>query len=391
MFRLLQINVTANWGSTGRIAEEIGQLVIKEGGESCIAYGRKYNGCDSKVIRIGNKIDVYSHLLETRLFDRHGLGSRGATEKLIKQIKSYSPDIIHLHNIHGYYLNYPLLFEYLRYSNIPVVWTLHDCWPLTGHCAHFMGIECEKWQHECYDCPLKHQYPASMFVDASRNNFKIKKKSFLGLGNLSIVTVSKALEDYVKKSFLSEYKVQTIYNGVNLDIYHPMTNKSNKFILGVASVWPKSKGLETFFSLRKLLPESYKIVLVGLSNKQVKNLPNGIIGISRTENRTQLVELYSKASVLVNPTLEDSFPTVNLEALACGTPVVTYRTGGSPEAIDDKTGVVVERGDIRGLINAIYHAEKLKPEDCRQRAERKFNKDICFKKYLELYNDILRK
>lgn len=391
MLRLLQVNVTANWGSTGRIAEEIGQLVIKEGGESIIAYGRWHSESDSKIVRIGNNLDMLIHGIETRFLDNHGMSSRWATRKFIKQIQAFNPSIIHLHNIHGYYLNYSILFEYLQSSGVPIVWTMHDCWPITGHCAHFMGIGCEKWQQECHGCSLKGQYPASVLIDASRRNFRTKKKSFLELKNLNIVTVSKAIENYVKQSFLSEYKVQTIYNGVNVDVYRPIKDKSNRIILGVASVWPKSKGLEDFIRLRCLLPDNYEIILVGLSDKQIKSLPNGIKGISRTDNRTQLVELYSKASVLVNPTVEDSFPTVNLEALACGTPVVTYRTGGSPEAIDERTGVVVEPRDINGLLNGIYRAERLSSEDCRQRAERKFNKDICFRKYLDLYNEILRK
>ncbi len=387
--RVLHINVTANWGSTGRIAEDIGHLVIANGWESYIAYGQHNCNSESHLIRIGNDYDVYMHGLESRIFDRHGLSSRRATRHFIEKIKQLSPDIIHLHNIHGYYLNYPILFEYLCSCGIPVVWTIHDCWAITGHCAHFMRIGCEKWREECHDCRLKHEYPASYVFDSSRRNFRKKKKYFLGIRNLDIVTVSNALEKYVKQSYLSDYAVQTIYNGVDLEIFHPIKDKSKGIILGVASIWSESKGLDAFLRLRQLLPENYKIILVGLSNKQIKNLPDGIIGISRTESRTQLVELYSEASVFVNPTLEDSFPTVNLEALACGTPVVTYRTGGSPEAVDELTGVVVEPGDINGLANAIYQAEKLKSEDCRHRAETLFDKDLCYKKYIELYKSIL--
>lgn len=385
--RVVQVNVSAACGSHGVIAEEIGRLALGNGWESKIAYGRRARESRSELIRVGGKFDMIWHGIESRLFDRHGLASLGATRRLVKQLEEYKPDIVHLHNIHGYYLNYPSLFDYLKLSGVRVIWTLHDCWPFTGHCAYYTAANCMKWQSHCVECPEKGSYPASLAMDRSTKNFNLKRRCFTGLKDLTLVPVSDWLAGDVRKSFLGEYPIMTIHNGVDLDIFKPRNNKGGKFILGVASIWERRKGLPEFFKLREILPQEYKIFLVGLSEKQLSMLPDGIEGIMRTDSCEALSELYSRASVLINPTYEDNFPTVNIEALACGTPVVTYRTGGSPEAVDELTGVVVERGDVQGLVEGIRLAERLRPEDCRARAEAKFNKDDCFRKYIELYEN----
>lgn len=402
---LLQINSVANTGSTGRIAEGIGQAAIKAGWKSFIAYGRYANPSQSELIKIGNKWDVYDHVLQTRLFDKQGLASKGATKKLIQRIEQIKPNIIHLHNIHGYYLNYPILFEHLSKNNIPVVWTLHDCWPFTGHCAYFSYLGCEKWKLQCKHCPNLKEYPTSFGLDNSNTNYKSRKKYFTSIHNLTLVPVSDWLENLVHQSFLKKCYSQRIYNGIDTTIFHsiPMSNSilnkyaipNSNFVLGVANVWEKRKGLQDFIQLRKILPTSYSIVLVGLNLRQITELPNGIIGIQRTENVEQLRDLYVSALTFVNPTWEDNFPTTNLEALACGTPVITYRTGGSPEAISPETGFVVEQGDIQGMVNAI---EKICQEEkstyskaCRDRAVRYFNKEERFQEYVDLYNQILSK
>lgn len=402
---LLQINSVANTGSTGRIAEGIGQTAIKAGWKSYIAYGRYANPSQSELIKIGNKWDIWNHVLQTRLFDRHGLASKGATKDLIQQIKRIKPDIIHLHNIHGYYLNYPILFEYLSKTNIPVVWTLHDCWPFTGHCAYFSYINCEKWKWKCKHCPNLKEYPTSFGLDNSNTNYKSRKKYFTSISNLTLVPVSDWLENLVHQSFLKKCYSQRIYNGVDTAIFHPMPTSNSilnkypipnsNFVLGVANVWEKRKGLQDFIQLRKFLPAFYSIVLVGLNSRQITELPNGIIGIQRTENIEQLRDLYASALAFVNPTWEDNFPTTNLESLACGTPVITYRTGGSPEAISPETGFVVEQGDIQGMVNAIkkicQEGKETYSKACRDRAVRYFNKEERFQEYIDLYNQILSK
>ena len=399
---LLQINTIINSGSHGKIAEAIGNMVMEQGWDSFIAYGRRPRASKSKLIKIGTKWDIGWHVLQTRLFDRHGLASRRATKNLIKRIKTIQPDIIHLHNIHGYYLNIEILFAYVSNANIPVVWTLHDCWSFTGHCSYFDFIKCEKWKSQCKACPQKEEYPSSFFIDRSEKNFLLKKELFSNLSNITLVPVSNWLKDILKESFLKNSPVKVIYNGINTDVFYPVASKAirtkynlhEKFIiLGVASPWSLRKGLKDFIKLSEKLGLGYQIILVGLSSKQKNALPKNIIGIERTENFNELVQLYSVSDVFVNPTYEDNFPTTNLESLACGTPVVTYRTGGSPEAIDSSTGMVVDKGDMDGLINAIQQihlkGKSFYSSACRARAVQLFSKEDRFKEYMDLYQELL--
>lgn len=391
--KLLQLNVTANWGSTGKIAEGIGQAAMARGWESTIAYGRYMNPSQSQLIKVGNKVDVYAHYAMSRFLDSEGLGSRKATNRLIKQIDELSPDIIHLHNIHDHWLNYPLLFEYLATIGTPVVWTFHDCWAFTGGCPYFEEPPCDKWQTQCEECPLKYDK-----IDMSKAQFNKRKDLIVPLKNrLMLVPVSKWLEEYCHESILRDSNIRLIHNGIdtsNFTIKHAKNKKP--LILGVALVWDARKGLDDFIKLRSIIPiNEADITLVGLTNRQISELPEGISGIEKTQSADELIALYNQASVLVNPTYADNFPTVNLEALACGTPVVTYRTGGSPEAVDEGTGIVVDKGDVEGLAEAIRrimnNRDLFSAETCRRRAEENFNKDVQFQKYIDLYEQLLAK
>ena len=394
---LLQINVTANWGSTGKIAESIGLGAIAHDWESCIAYGRYANLSRSELIRIGSSIDTYWHYGVQRIVDNEGLCSKKATRALVKKIKKIAPDVIQLHNIHDHYLNYQILFEYLNNTDIKVVWTFHDCWAFTGHCMHFVTKNCERWKSGCHHCPQKGEYPRTL-LDRSAQNYDLKRSLFSANKNLNIVACSDWIAEFVRESFLKEKKIQVIHNGVDLIVFKPISaNKDNNDnndifkILAVSNVWTKEKGLFDIYNLRELLPKDIEIVLVGVSAKQQKNLPDGVIGIQRTQNVGELVQLYNEANILINPTYADTFPTVNLEALACGTPVITYNTGGSPEAIDENTGIVVPQGDVTTLALAILKLkqEPLSSEACRKRAELYFDKDKCFKQYINLYNELI--
>lgn len=402
MPKLLQINVTANWGSTGRIAEDIGLLTISQGWDSYIAYGRGIPASRSNLLRIGNDWDMRLHAVQSRLLDNHGLASKNVTRQFVKQVEEIKPDIIHLHNIHGYYLNYPILFDCLSCMEIPVVWTLHDCWFYTGHCAHYSAIKCYRWKSGCYDCPQRRSYPTSLLIERSAKNFQTKKVAFTSLKNLTLVPVSNWLAGDVRQSFLSDCRMVVIHNGIDVHIFTPRNiQKSalkleNKFlIIGVASVWSTRKGLEDFMRLRKMLSDDFQIVLLGLTDKQIKALPRGIVGINRTNSVEELADYYSVADVFVNPTWEDNFPTTNIEALACGTPVITYRTGGSVEAVSQGTGMIVEQGDLEGLSNAVQYICKKGKEMfqnvCRERAVKYFNKNDRYREYLELYNQLLNK
>lgn len=400
MPKLLQINVTANWGSTGRIAEEIGLLAISQGWDSYIAYGRGTPMSHSKLLHIGNDWDMRLHAVQSRLLDNHGLASRNATRQFVKQVEKIKPDIIHLHNIHGYYLNYPILFDYLSSIKTPIVWTLHDCWLYTGHCAHYSTIKCYRWKNGCYDCPQRKSYPTSLLMERSAKNFQAKKSAFTSLKNLTLIPVSNWLADDVGQSFLNNYRMKVIHNGIDVHTFTPhniqksVLKLENKFlVIGVASVWSVRKGLEDFIRLRNILSNDFQIVLIGLTDKQIKALPKGITGINRTNSVEELADYYSVADVFVNPTWEDNFPTTNIEALACGTPVITYRTGGSVEAISPKTGMIVEQGDLEGLSNAIHIFVKNRKDTyqtvCRERAVKYFNKNDRYQEYVDLYNQLL--
>lgn len=394
--KVLQINATANWGSTGKIADQIGLISKEHGWESYLAYGRYMAPSTNKLIHIGFKITPYLHFVEQRIFDNEGQCSRLETKKLIKQIKQIKPDIIHLHNIHDHYLNFKLLFEYLNGIDIKVVWTFHDCWAITGHCMHFVTKNCNRWITGCYDCPMKREYPRT-FLDRSKQNWELKKRLFSENKNLTIVACSNWIADFVKKSYLSQKHLEVIHNGCDIKLFAPQKRQySEKYrIIAVSSVWYPNKGELDIYKLRSMLPEDeYEITMVGLSAEQVKKLPYAIIGIQRTQNVQELAKLYSDADVLINPTYEDNFPTVNIEALACGTPVITYRTGGSPEAVDELTGSVVDQGNLAALCKEIqrFKIENFKEKhrmDCRLRANMFFDKDKCFERYIELYNRIV--
>lgn len=400
--KVLQINSVCGIGSTGRIATDIHNILIDQGHESYIAYGRDLpKNCDN-AIRIGTKIDNCTHVLKTRLLDKHGFGSKQATIEFINKVKDIDPDIIHLHNIHGYYINIEVLFNYLKEVNKPVVWTLHDCWSFTGHCAYFDYAGCDKWKSGCYSCPEKKAYPSSLIVDKSKDNFEAKKEIFIGVKNLTIVTPSQWLANLVQESFLNEYPVKVINNGIDLNTFRPNVgdfrkkyNLYGKFIiLGVASVWDRRKGLKYFIELADKVSIDEVIVLVGLNEKQIKEIPKGIIGICRTNNVEELVDIYSNADVFVNPTLEDNFPTTNIESLACGTPLITYNTGGSAEIIDRDTGSIVYEKDSHHLYetikkyrimgNSVHH-------ECVERANTYYDKNDRYKDYLKIYDEMVTK
>lgn len=396
MPKLLQINVTANWGSTGKIAEQIGLCAQAHGWESYIAFGDKYNLSKSSLIKIGGRSNRYLHFAEQRIRDNEGLCSRRATRELIEKIKEIGPDVVGLHNLHDHYLNYRLLFEHLNKTDIKVVWTFHDCWAFTGHCMHFITKDCERWKTGCYDCLMKGEYPKTL-LDRSRQNWELKKLLFGECKNLTIVAVSDWIADFVRESYLRDKRLKVIHNGCDVNTFKPIVRTdSNKYrIIAVSSVWYPNKGENDIYKLRTMLPEDeFEITMVGLSAEQAKNLPRGIKGIQRTQNVQDLARLYSDADVLINPTYEDNFPTVNIEALACGTPVITYRTGGSPEAIDEKTGAVVEQGNLEALAATIREFrdtdfKKHHTSACRKRAEECFDKDKCFEKYVELYERLM--
>lgn len=393
--RLLQLNVTANWGSTGKIAEGIGQAAMERGWKSAIAYGRSMNPSQSMLYKANGKFDVYYHYALNKFFDGEGRGSRIATENLIKYIEEYNPDIIHLHNIHDHWINYPILFGYLASIKTPVVWTFHDCWAFTGGCAYFEKSGCEKWRIGCGNCPQKEN-----FIDNSSNNLKDKIKWINKIrSRLTVISVSKWLNDLVSNSLINPFRQEVIYNGVDVNNLVPMQYDQKfefhgkKVVLGVANVWTPTKGLQSYIQLRELLDDEFLIVLVGLNDKSIESLPSGILGISRTQNLNELAQLYSRADVLLSLSIQETFGMTLAEAFACGTPAIAYDVTALPEVISPETGIVVPKGDLLSVVNAIKEIcsskNRFNSDGCRKRAFENFNKEVQFNKYIDLYESIL--
>lgn len=396
--KVFQINVVANSGSTGTIAEGIAATLMQDGWDCYTAYGRWANPSKTNLYRIGNSWDIYCHYLLSRIYGKHGMGSVRATKRLIKEIRKIKPDLIHLHNIHGYYVSYPLLFQYLSSIDVPVVWTLHDCWAYTGHCVHYAEVKCQKWVNGCFDCPCLSDYPKS-FRDNSEKNYFQKKKSFTSLRKMTIVPVSRWLGEEVRRSFLSVYPIKVIRNGVDVTVFHPVVSEARRkygigkrfFILGVATRWNERKGLADFRKLSKLLDDDEVILLVGLDKKQIASLPSNIIGLQKTEDVVQLVELYSSADLFINFSTEETFGMTTLESMACGTPVLVYNSTACPEIVRKETGFVVEPHDVVDSYRKVRTARKVGKEwyssACVSYVEKEFKKEDRYREYADLYNE----
>ena len=359
--KYLFINSVAGVGSTGRIAADKCRELMGEGHECVLAYGRTCANCDDvPTIRIGSDLDFKLHGVMNRIFDNHGFGSAAATKRFLKQVEAYDPDVIWLHNIHGYYIHVGLLFEYLRFSGKKIIWTLHDCWSFTGHCAYFDYVRCDRWKTGCHNCPQKKNYPASLVMDNSRENYETKKYHFTGIPNMTLTVPSQWLADRVRQSFLAEYPVEVVYNTVNRDVFKPTPSdfrekyglSGKTILLGVANIWEERKGLKDFVALSGLLDDSYKIVLVGLTPEQSKGLPGNILCLPRTDNIGQLVEIYSAADLYINPSVEETFGMTTLEAQYCGTPSIVYEDTACEEIAAQFGGAAVPRG-AENLLAAI--------------------------------------
>ena len=352
-----------------------------------------------------SRISLFDHCLhgaQSLLLDRHGLASCGPTKKLIREIEQIKPDLIHLHNIHGFYLNYPILFRYLSTVDIPVVWTLHDCWAFTGHCAWPIHGHCDRFQEQCCHCPLQSKgYPKSFLLDRSRSNFKLKKRYFRSLQDLHLVTVSRWLEQQVRLSFMQDMDIRTIYNGLDTEVFRPSgtpptsVTDGHPLVLGVCNAWYDWKGLDDMAALREILPDDYEVMVVGVNEDQMHRLPEGITCIRRTDSVSQLAEIYSQADVFVNPSKVESFGMTTAEALSCGTPSIVYDTSACPEVVDNLTGRVVPLGDVNALAKAVMEICSLPGREamrqaCRERAIRLFNRQDRYKEYLQLYNEVLQ-
>jgi glycosyltransferase involved in cell wall biosynthesis len=394
--KIVQINATCGVGSTGKICVGISKVLAENNIENYVLYGSSSNGYEYG-IQYSNHKYIKLQALKSRVFGNYGFNSQKATRKLIAELERIKPDVVHLHNIHGHDCNLEMLFKYFKEKNTKLVWTFHDCWAFTGYCTYFDMAKCGKWKSECKQCAQKCAH--SWFVDKSKKLFYKKKELFLCL-DLTIVTPSEWLAGLVKQSFLKDYPVKVINNGIDLEVFKPRESdfrknyslENKKILLGVAFDWGKRKGLDVFVELSKRLDgEKYQIVLVGTNETIDKQLPDNIISIHRTQSQIELARIYSAADLFVNPTREENFPTVNMESLACGTPVVTFRTGGSPEMLDETCGSVVDCDDVDSLEREIVRICEEKPylKEAYLRKAEEFEQNNRFKEYLDLYGKII--
>lgn len=366
--KLVQINTVCN-GSTGTIMRYIQKKAIDEGYETLSLYGRRKGYEKMPCEKYGSGLSFWLHVVLTTAFDAQGYGSYFYTKKLVNRIRKENPDIIHLHNLHGYYLHLPTLFKFLKTEFTGrLVWTFHDCWPFTGHCPHFVIAGCERWKSECYNCPNQRNYPISLLWDGSRRNYKLKKGMFTGIDDLIITCPSIWMKDKVEQSFLKNMKCIVVPNGIDFSVFYPREDVSvtekyqipgnKKIILGVANIWEPRKGLNDFADLVKILPEEYVIVLVGLSGKQIKKITaSNVIGIRRTEDQDELAQLYSISAILMNPSKEESFSLVTIEAMACGTPVIALDCSATKELVNESNGVLLSKTTADAYLDAIYRIE----------------------------------
>lgn len=392
--KILFINTVSHYGSTGKIVDNLIKVAQSRGHHTFSIFGRG-NSYSKIEFKNQSTIGFYLHVMFTRLFDLHGLLSLIPSYKTIYKIKKNKPDVINIHNLHGYYINYVILFHFLKKIKIPIVWTLHDCWSFTGHCTHFDYIKCSKWKNQCNLCPSKKDYPASYIFDFSQNNYRIKKNTFTSIKNITFITPSDWLKKLVQSSFFKNYYIKTINNGIDLfqDFKYIPGVKDDKIVLAVASPWTKRKGYNDLNYIAKKLKDYCTFVIIGLSEKQITELPNYCNKIKRTNNLQELSLWYNKATVFINPTYEDNFPTTNLEALASGTPVITYDTGGSSEAIDSSTGIIVKQGDLESLTDTVISVLNkdivFDSSVCRKRAEEHYDRYLKFNEYIDLFETLI--
>lgn len=399
MPKLLIINVTCNQGSTGKISEQVGVMMQERGWEVYLAHGaRRVSKSQLHTINFSSKFEEYLHALQTYLFDTDGLGSTRSTRYLCNKIKDINPDLIHIHNIHGYYLNYKILFEYLNSTNIPIIMTLHDCWAFTGHCFHYIIKDCYKWKTECGDCPLQRVYPTrSLLADRSKQNYNLKKNIYDKCKKLYVVAVSDWLAEVTKESMLSNKEIYTIKNGVDLSIFKPLNTarlKSTYDIIAVANMWYRDKGLYDFLKLSHLLKHDERIILVGLDPQKRKiELPANIKAIPHTNSQQELAELYNYADVVVSLSYAETFGLTIAEGAACGTPSIVYDNTAQRSLVTRDTGVVVRTGDVEGVYRAIEEVRRkgknAYSNACVEYARANLDKNKCYLKYIELYKGVL--
>lgn len=399
--KILYINTTYLQGGAARIARSLAQEVQRHGHEVLFLYGRGISDGSVPSIRIETTAESAYYALNCRIFDNDGLCAVVPTKRIIRKIEEFNPDLVHIHNMHGYYLEVRKLFDYLHKRRIPVVWTLHDFWGVTGHCVHFLEAKCECWKYgTCKACPEKGSYPASKLLDASGRNFKIKKQVFNKIKNIAYVTPSKWMKQVLSGSFLDSDKIHAIPNGIYLgevtvndfDLRSMYGLTEKKIILGVANGWEKGKGLDVFLNLSKHIDANYHIVLVGFKDNVPEDLPSNVLGLKRTESFSKLAAWYETADVFLNASKQETFGLVSVEAMAYGTPVVAFDVCANREIIINETGKVIEsEKELVDAIESICNEDANTYADSCRRQASLFSVERMTNDYLDLYSRLLGK
>lgn len=384
-------------GSHGGIVADLRHAAQAAGYDPIVAYARWGADPDARCVRIGGQLDIAAHGLLSRALDGHGFGSSKATRDFVRALEEMKPALLHLHNLHGYYINIEILFDYIRRSGIPTLWTLHDCWAFTGHCSHFVRAGCDKWKTQCHACPLTREYPVSYGLDRSRSNYLRKKRAFTGLKNLRLAAPSRWLAEQASQSFLNDTPIDIVPNGVDLDVFSPPQRpavKGRPLAIAVAAKFDARKGYADTLAAAQSLLGKADVTLVGLTAKQIAALPPGIQGVEKISDRMTLADIYRRADILINTTYEDTYPTVNMEAIASGVPVVSYAVGGCVEQVTDGCGRLVRVGDVEGMARAaldvLEENRAALRESCREYALGQFDRRRAASTYVGIYNDMVK-
>ena len=398
--KVLQINAVYGFKSTGVIVKDIGDTLVKNGDEAYFAYQTTNEDVENGYL-VGGKFSWKFHALYARMFGKQAYASKRATKKFLKWIDEIQPDVVHFHNLHSNYIHLNMLCDYLAKKNIPVVITMHDCWYFTGKCTHYIAVKCDKWQTSCGKCPLNKSEQPSLFFDCTSKVLQDKTEHLLKLNNLTLVGCSEWIAAEARKSKLSSTNIQVIYNGVDTSIFTPHDSEirkelgieSNFVVLGMADKWYAEQNREIVEKIIAHQDENTKIVIVGCKEEQTKYSErfNNVIPLGYITDRNRLSDIYASADVFVNLTRADTLPTVNMESICCGTPVITFDCCGSPELVDKACGFVVEEGNINQLLACI---EKIKSEPLCfdvQKQQKRFDKNECYKKYLDIYKSVSEK
>lgn len=396
--KILQINAVYGFKSTGIIVKDIEKLLNDNSHTVYVAYQTALNPPPNSY-KIGSRLDYKLHALYARVFGRQAYASRCATKGLIKYIKRISPDIVHFHNLHSNYINLNMLCDFLAKRKIPTVITMHDCWYFTGKCTHYAAVKCDRWQTTCGNCPQNKAEQPSLFFDCTAKVLKDKTDHLNKLKNLTLVGCSEWVATEARKSLLKNATIKTVYNGVDTSIFKPHDSNfkekhslNNKFvILGIADKWCLDINKE---AVTRIISENIdaQILVIGCTQAQKDYFKsyNNVLCLDYISDRQELADIYAASDVFVNLTHADTLPTVNMESICCGTPVITYNCCGSPELIDSDSGFVVEENDINTLLLKIKQIKDTPLLFDVKEKQKKFDKNTCYNRYLDIYNSLLK-